>query len=64
MQCQCVEFCIFPCYILGRENLLIHALNGCMVTENEYYRDEYHVTSCDLTDGRTNTGRAFFNTLA
>ena len=36
--------------------MLIHALNDYMVTENDYYRDEYHVTSRDLTDGRTNTG--------
>ena len=36
--------------------LLTNALNDYIVTENDYYHDEYHVTSRDLTDGRTNTG--------
>ena len=36
--------------------MLIHALNDYIVAENEYYLDQYHVTSRDLTDGRTNTG--------
>jgi hypothetical protein len=36
--------------------LFIHALTDYQVTENGYYNDLYHVTSHDLTDGRTDTG--------
>ena len=35
---------------------MIHALNDYQVTENGYYNNIYHVTSRDLTDGRTDTG--------
>ena len=35
---------------------MIHALNDYIVAENDYYLDQYHVTSRDLTDGRTSTG--------
>ncbi|XP_028414040.1 collagen alpha-1(XXVII) chain B-like [Dendronephthya gigantea] len=37
-------------------NALIHSLNDYQVKENGYYNDIYHVTSRDLTDGRSDTG--------
>ncbi len=34
----------------------LYILNDYQVTENGYYNNIYHVTSRDLTDGRTDTG--------
>ena len=38
------------------KDMEIYILNDYQVTENGYYNNIYHVTSRDLTDGRTDTG--------